>query len=106
MKLNCIIYTTYKATEIEAQLREARLFLLRAQGRESVTFTIKEVKDIKPIIITDNDGDKRPSWAWFKQHFDFVGYNACGFVFKPAERKKWGIKLTLNGSYYRDTIGS
>jgi len=30
MKLNCIIYTTYKATEIEAQLREARLFLLRA----------------------------------------------------------------------------
>ncbi|TFH72384.1 M23 family metallopeptidase [Gammaproteobacteria bacterium LSUCC0112] len=103
MKLDCIIYTTSKASKLRKDLDLARAILLKTKGREDVVFTVVEfqLKGKLPTV-KDTDGDVVLDWKFLKKLCPAVNHNAVGFHFTTKERTKWGVKKTLNGAYHRD----
>lgn len=104
MRLNCLLYTTY--TIPESDLETARRYLAETKGRSDVAFTVRSIPSFPEIpTIKDEDGHIRPQWEWFEREFVKplgAEYNAVGFHFTKREKERWGITLTLNGSYHRN----
>jgi hypothetical protein len=102
MKLNCLILTTSKEHWMDVE--SVRQWLLKTPGRESVDFTIKTIKSPAKVQTTLNsDGNAIPSWEWFSKAIrKHAGpeYNAVGFHFTKAERRKWKLSNKVIGLYY------
>ncbi len=103
MNLDCIIYTTSKASKLKKDLDTAKAHFLKTAGREDVVFTVVEfqLKGKLPTV-KDSDGDVILDWKFLKKLCPALHHNAVGFHFTPKERIKWGVKRSLNGSYHRD----
>lgn len=63
-------------------------------------------RDLKPTVITDDEGHRRFDWTWFETTFTdrarALGYNYIGFHFDDSDRRRWDLSSNIHGTYRKD----
>lgn len=104
MKLNTIIYTTYKEDWFSKDFEYIDSIIDRAEGIEPGKYTTAHLVELpqNPPIITDRFGVRTFDWEWFTKEFPAPpDYNAVAFLFDPKWRDDLGLSKKYNG-YYND----
>jgi hypothetical protein len=94
-------YILYTSSSSKWYKEQADLFaaeISKTPGRGEVKIDVVRKIMRNPVIITDSDGDRRPSWSWLERYFPIGDYDGLIIHFTPYYRSKFGIKRTLGGS--------
>ena len=106
MNLHCLLLTTSKEHWMSDDVEMVRQWLMKTKGRDSVTFDVKTVRSFASVpTVLDAEGHRRLQWEWFEKQFVKnldPKYNAVGFHFSRAERRKWGMTPKIAGTYNRN----
>lgn len=107
-KVKTLVFTTSKDLKwLKAHEPEIVETLDDVKNIEVSPFDYVQVENVTPETFKDGAGKVRIRQDWFDRTFTQQardgGYNAVCFHFSKADRKKWGIQTSINGSYFRDT---
>ena len=106
-QVKTIIYTTQRRRWIHKHFDEIMDTIRTSKAVEVAEIEVRNIESFDKIpTYVNSKGHTKPSWDWFQKAFTdpakAEGYNVICFHFTRAERKKWGLQESINGTYTRD----
>lgn len=105
--IRTIVFTTSPSLWMRKHEDEIREHWERARGVTTEGFAYRTIKLDTVKLFTDNDGDVKLDWNWFREHFTTwarsLGYNNIHFNMSQADKERFQLKGIV-GSYNRDAI--
>lgn len=105
--IRTVVYTTSQTLWMKQHENRIRKVWESARGVTTAAFTYRLVQLDNIPLKTDNDGDVKPDWSWFRERFTAeakaLGLNNVWLHISREDRERLGIK-GVSGSYNRDAI--
>lgn len=92
------LYTTSRSKKVREAAYRFAANLNRTPGRPIVQINIVFTRVTAVTTAKRRKGGKKLDWDWFASRFQGEKGGGVAFHFTPAQRKRWDLQRTVNGS--------